>query len=180
MTENDIGQLATFLGHTKEVHQQFYRLSESTFQVAKISKLLLMMEKGKGQEFRGKTLDEININVDTLVSDIEEAEEQELEEIEDIFDNNIKKNIHDNKLNKQVKIKNILKTNVKQHKFIRVPWSDEEKKVTTEAFKKHIIMKKAPRKEECEEIMKKYPHLFIDKTWKKIKTFIHNIYNSKT
>lgn len=31
-----------------------------------------MLEKGQGQEFRGKTLDKININVDALVSDIEE------------------------------------------------------------------------------------------------------------
>jgi len=30
LTENDIEQLANFLGHTKDVHKNFYRLSEST------------------------------------------------------------------------------------------------------------------------------------------------------
>jgi hypothetical protein len=30
-----------------------------------------MLENGKGQEFRGKNLDEININVDALVSDVD-------------------------------------------------------------------------------------------------------------
>uniref|UniRef100_A0A8R2BAE1 Uncharacterized protein n=1 Tax=Acyrthosiphon pisum TaxID=7029 RepID=A0A8R2BAE1_ACYPI len=71
LSENDIEQLANFLGHTKDVHKHFYRLSESTFQVAKISKMLLMMEKGQGHEFRGKNLDEIDINVEALVSDEE-------------------------------------------------------------------------------------------------------------
>lgn len=31
-----------------------------------------MLENGKGQEFCGKDLDEININVDALVSDVED------------------------------------------------------------------------------------------------------------
>lgn len=34
-----------------------------------MSKILLMLEKGRGNEFRGKNVDEININIDSLVSD---------------------------------------------------------------------------------------------------------------
>jgi len=33
MSEGDIEQLATFMGHSKDVHKNFYRLSESAFQV---------------------------------------------------------------------------------------------------------------------------------------------------
>lgn len=33
LSESDIEQLATFMGHTKEVHKDFYRLLESAFQV---------------------------------------------------------------------------------------------------------------------------------------------------
>jgi len=33
LSESDIEQLATFLGHTKDVHKEFYRLSDSAFQV---------------------------------------------------------------------------------------------------------------------------------------------------
>jgi len=36
--------------------------------VAKYSKLLLMIEKGEGDQYRGKSIDEININVNDLVS----------------------------------------------------------------------------------------------------------------
>lgn len=67
LSDGDLEQLSTFLGHSKDVHKQFYRLSESAFQVAKVSKLLLMLENGRGQEFRGKNLDEININVDISI-----------------------------------------------------------------------------------------------------------------
>jgi len=33
LTEGDIEQLSTFMGHTKDVHKQFYRLSDNAFQV---------------------------------------------------------------------------------------------------------------------------------------------------
>lgn len=49
LSNGDLEQLSTFLDHSKDVHNQFYRLSESAFQVAKVSKLLLMLEKGEGR-----------------------------------------------------------------------------------------------------------------------------------
>lgn len=33
LSDGDNEQLATFLGHTKDVHEEFYRLSDSAFQV---------------------------------------------------------------------------------------------------------------------------------------------------
>lgn len=33
LSDGDVEQLATFMGHTKDVHKNFYRLSESAFQV---------------------------------------------------------------------------------------------------------------------------------------------------
>lgn len=71
-TEGDVEQLSNFMGHSKEVHKTFYRLPENVFQVAKVSKFLLMMEKGDAEHYRGKNLDDIN--VDGLVSDESEGE----------------------------------------------------------------------------------------------------------
>lgn len=49
------------------------------FKVANISKLLLMMKKEEGKLYRGKTIDEININVEDLASaDEAEAEDEEI------------------------------------------------------------------------------------------------------
>lgn len=161
LSESDIEQLATFMGHSKEVHKQFYRLSESTFQVAKVSKLLLMMEKGQGQEYRGKSLDEIDINIDSLVTDIEESSDEEIDHSE-----------------KKIPLMASTKNNKpEEKKHVRVSWSEEEKKVTREYFQKHILLNKAPKKEECNALKIKYPQLFENKPWKKIKTFIHNVYN---
>lgn len=62
LKDNEMDQLANFLGHDIRVHREFYRLPESTLQLAKISKLLIAMEKGKLPELQGKGLDGITID----------------------------------------------------------------------------------------------------------------------
>lgn len=47
----------------------FFRLPVDIYQTARVVKLLLMMEKGVPIEYKGKTLSEININVDEFVED---------------------------------------------------------------------------------------------------------------
>lgn len=66
LKENEMDQLATFLGHDIHVHREFYRLPEpeSTLQLAKVSKLLIAMEKGKLSDLQGKGLDDITTNPD--------------------------------------------------------------------------------------------------------------------
>ena len=58
----ELDQLADFMGHNIRVHAKFYRLPENTLQLAKISKVLMAMEKGRVGEFHGKNLDEIEID----------------------------------------------------------------------------------------------------------------------
>lgn len=64
LKENEMDQLATFLGHDIRVHREFCRLPESTLQLAKVSKLLMAMEKGQLSKLQGKGLDDIEINPD--------------------------------------------------------------------------------------------------------------------
>lgn len=59
LKNNELDQLAKFLGHNIQVHRDFYHLPEATIEVAKIYKLLLALEKGTLGEFQGKSLDEI-------------------------------------------------------------------------------------------------------------------------
>ncbi|KAL0153989.1 hypothetical protein M9458_050746, partial [Cirrhinus mrigala] len=59
LKENELDQLADFLGHDIRVHREYYRLPQSTIQLAKISKLLIAMEKGSVKNIQGKSLDEI-------------------------------------------------------------------------------------------------------------------------
>ena len=62
MKENELDQLAGFLGHDIQIHREFYRLPESTLELAKVSKILIAMEKGRLPELQGKGLDDIIIN----------------------------------------------------------------------------------------------------------------------
>lgn len=61
LKNHELDQVANFLGHDIRTHREYYRLPEATTQLAKISKLLLAMEKGSLKSVQGKTLDEIEI-----------------------------------------------------------------------------------------------------------------------
>ncbi|XP_022055392.2 leukocyte receptor cluster member 8 homolog isoform X2 [Acanthochromis polyacanthus] len=80
LKDNEMDDLADLLGHDIRVHRQNYRLPESTLQLAKISKLLMAMERGMLSEYEGRNLDQINIDpnekisVDTDVSDSDDED----------------------------------------------------------------------------------------------------------
>ena len=66
LQENELDTLARFMGHDIRVHREYYRLPEETLQVAKISKLLLKMEKGGFGLSAGETLDSLELKDDEL------------------------------------------------------------------------------------------------------------------
>lgn len=61
--ENDMTNLASFLGHDIKTYRQFYRLPTDAMHLAKISRLLVAMDQGTIAKFKGKSLDEINVNM---------------------------------------------------------------------------------------------------------------------
>nr|CAI5848191.1 unnamed protein product [Callosobruchus analis] len=67
----------------------------------------------------------------------------------------------------------------KKPKRILVPWSDEQKRVTTDFFKDHIKKKRSPKRNECEVLKSMFPDLLSNKDWLKIKVFVQNIYSKK-
>ena len=75
MDNNDIEQLATHLGHEKSTHLNFYRQTDDKLQIAKVSKLLLLMEKKSIAEYRGKTLESIDLDIPDLEEN-DNAEDQ--------------------------------------------------------------------------------------------------------
>lgn len=70
LKNHELDQVADFLGHDIRVHREYYRLPEATTQVAKISKLLLAMEKGSLRSLQGKTLEEIDTEVKSIKAKI--------------------------------------------------------------------------------------------------------------
>ncbi|KAK0147938.1 hypothetical protein N1851_012398 [Merluccius polli] len=71
LKNNELDQVADFLGHDICVHRDFYRLPVPTTQLAMITKLLLSMEKGHLSGMQGKSLDEIEIEDEMVLSDAE-------------------------------------------------------------------------------------------------------------
>jgi len=76
LTEHELEQVATYMGHNIAVHRDFYRLPEDTYQLAKVSKLLLRMEKGGLAKFHGKSLEDIEIEDEFSESELEAEEEE--------------------------------------------------------------------------------------------------------
>ena len=61
LEENELDWLARHLGHDIRVHREYYRLQESTLELAKVSKLLMAVDEGKAGNFAGKSLSEIDL-----------------------------------------------------------------------------------------------------------------------
>ncbi|KAK7891285.1 hypothetical protein WMY93_023248 [Mugilogobius chulae] len=82
LSNTELDQLADFLGHDVRVHRQFYRLTEGTLQLAKVSKILMALEQGRMAEFKGKGLDDITIDPEdhALQDSEDEDENQNIEE----------------------------------------------------------------------------------------------------
>lgn len=175
--EGDVEQLANFMGHSKEIHKTFYRLPENIYQVAKVSKFLLMMEKGDANEYRGKNLDDIDINIDGLISEESDNDNSDLSEIE-LNDEIIKEHEPKKKFKKTTHcvpksitssiastkqskkkletINDVVENRSKpKKKFDRIPWTDEQRTITVKYFQKHILLKKPPKKGECEDFILK-------------------------
>lgn len=82
LSDNEIEQLSTFMGHTPGVHKNSYRLPDDIYKTVKISKLLMLMEKGEAGEHKGKTLDDIPIDLDYNLLNDGESSDDDNEEIE--------------------------------------------------------------------------------------------------
>lgn len=69
LQDNELEDLCTHMGHSIGVHREYYRLPTDVREVAKVGKLLCLLESGGGpSSLSGKRLKEIE-----QLSDIEEG-----------------------------------------------------------------------------------------------------------
>ena len=61
MDENEMGWLAKHLGHDLHVHKEFYRMQESTLEMAVVGNLLVAIDEGRAHKFKGKNLRDISL-----------------------------------------------------------------------------------------------------------------------
>lgn len=163
MTLGDRRHLSDFMGHTENVHNNFYRLPDEVFQGARISKLLLLMLKGETHKYAGKTLNEIDVVGDLDISSDEEEEDgnvtterknAELENTRDVNESEVnehiieqtKKKTKESSSSKTKKTPtSTIKIKTKQDptkKIVRQRWTAEEKEAALEYFSSQIKKKK--------------------------------------
>ncbi|KAM9765208.1 uncharacterized protein ACNS7B_023378 isoform 2-T2 [Menidia menidia] len=84
LEDDELGQLAKLLGRDVRADREYYQSPEAAAELAKISKLLLAMEKGSLERLEGNSLEELELE-DKLEPDAEQnssgnAEEEKEEE----------------------------------------------------------------------------------------------------
>ena len=67
LEKNEMGLLTQFMGHDIKIHRDYYRLPEDTLQLAKCSKIILLMEKGIMGDFARKSLSEVEISLEGMI-----------------------------------------------------------------------------------------------------------------
>ena len=66
--------------HDITVHRQYYRLHDSSVELAKISKILLKVDGSDPEGWKGCRLDDINLNLNETDTSSSEDESQEYQE----------------------------------------------------------------------------------------------------
>ena len=192
LKNNELDSLASFLGHDIRVHRDFYRLPENTVQVAKIGKILMGLECGQISQFKGKSIDEIEMNAEDAIelppedqtSDIEDQTSDE----EDTDPRPTETCAHKNEIhindedirrastsNSQPMRKKVLH---KRKPTGKTPWSLDEKAAIMRTLSKFLTLTKLPGKAEIEEVKRNEPVL-QKRPWQQIKFFIKNSKDSE-
>ena len=62
LKDNEVGWVLKHLGHSMNVHENYYRMMHSVIERAKVAKLLILSDMGKVGEYAGKNIDQINFD----------------------------------------------------------------------------------------------------------------------
>lgn len=149
----------------------FYRLTDDTYQTAKVAKVLLLLNAGKGNEFKGKSLNEIEVSQDVI--DFDEKDEDENMQQNKLFKSPCTKEVIWDPVELPTKHNaNVTSSSVSG----RMRWSASEKKLVLKFFKKNIEKKIAPKKEECLNFIRQNNKSFKECDWVRVKTLVYNTY----
>ena len=61
LNEGELGHISNHMGHSEAVHKDFYRQQESVIEKTHITKLLQLVNTGNIAKYKGKSLDDVNL-----------------------------------------------------------------------------------------------------------------------
>lgn len=191
----ELDNLSSFMGHSIAVHNEFYKLPENTLYLAKVSKLLIALERENLSEYKGKCLDEINFELSDYEED--ESDNENLNQSNDEISNEIPPQIKNKVTVKKTQRKSEKKASRKkrnvesssdediqetQHQLkkcrkqlIREKWTTEEQNFVDNYFRKFVLLGRVPNINDCKKCIELSKGMLEKKGWKKIK---YRVYNS--
>lgn len=119
------------MGHTPDVHKSSYTLPDDIYQTVKISKLLMLMEKGTAGEHQGKTLDDIPIDLEQNLLNDYVPTDDENDDRNETTNNETEDYVVSRAqsiLKKSVQNERVMTSHAKRTKRILIPWTEDKKK----------------------------------------------------
>ena len=172
LKNNELDQLANFLGHDIRVHREFYRLPESCTQVTKISQLLMAAEGDCMAKHRGKSLDQLNTVRPGAGN--EEVEKEQGMPMEDDEEEGLESQaIRESGKEKRTQEEPQLRGPSPKRKK-RTTWSQEEKSAVWRACGDYIRRGEVPGVSVCSRAIAE-EHALRDRAWRAVKYCCHNI-----
>ncbi|XP_035766010.1 uncharacterized protein LOC118454610 [Neolamprologus brichardi] len=167
LKDNEMDNLADFLGHDIRVHREYYRLPEGTLQLAKISKVLMAMERGQLSDFKGRNLDEINIDPQENVAVDSDASNSEDEE---------NTSVTDAASSAALSSASLLSTKSSgASQTTRRKWTEAEIKAVEKTLMEYISSGKVPGKAaECLKCIETSPLALKERRWEGVKFYVKN------
>ncbi|XP_066585493.1 uncharacterized protein [Prorops nasuta] len=160
LTENEVGDLANFMGHGEAIHKNIYRQPLINREILRMSRLL---EKAQGESENSEDSDGED-NAEDSPNEVEATEESKNSS------NGVQTPEYhsSNKENKKKK-----RSTSPYGKVKRRRWSNSEKDIVLRIFGKHISDKMLPSLKQVENVIANNPRL-QNRTAPQIKTWIHN------
>ena len=184
LKDYELEQVCGYMGHSIAVHRDFYRLPQDTYQLVKVSRLLLSMEGGNVSKYAGKTLEEIEVPNDFSDSelDFEEGEAGEADSSNGSVGNETALGSSitaEAGYEEPVSGEKTASSSSSSHKEKRrcgkpaLYLTKDQTALIQEAFRCAIDSRKVPNKEICEEAIKTH-HILTKLSWKKVKETVRN------
>lgn len=202
LSGSDVESLATFMGHSVDVHKEYYRLPDNVAQMAKISKLLLALESNKIKELKDQNFD--SIPVSDCESEINEEVVQDIsatnkssrastsfdsqEKLSQTLNSEILKrrpegsssvlndcNTSEDSSRLSNSHANVVVIKKRRAASVRNPWSAVETEAIVKHLKKHIICRKVPNQEECLKCINAETCL-SKRSWSHVKFQVKNMF----
>ncbi|XP_052406655.1 uncharacterized protein LOC127952310 [Carassius gibelio] len=181
LKNNELDQVADFLGHDIRVHRDYYRLPEATTQLAKISKLLLAMEKGCLPNLQGKSLDDIEIEDEINMTDSDDSDPEESESDDEALagaaGNSSNAGVQKMPIESTTELPEESESEAETENPRRgqkVSWSNAEVTAVMKHFKGHIAKGKLATLTECQQCKSAEDPVLVRRSAQNIRDFVRN------